>query len=87
MATIQLTVTEQEKRQADELFKKIGTTTSGALKMFLSQALQEQGFPFTPHVKQSKINPYAIEAEVDENGTIILPDTISERMKDWVENG
>lgn len=36
------------KKEADELFKKLGLNTSVALNMFLSQCVREQGLPFTP---------------------------------------
>ena len=34
------------KKQADELFKKLGMNTSVALNMFLSQSVREQSIPF-----------------------------------------
>ena len=34
------------KKQADELFKKLGMNTSVALNMFLSQSVREQRIPF-----------------------------------------
>lgn len=34
------------KKQADELFKKLGLNTSVALNMFLTQSVREQGLPF-----------------------------------------
>ncbi len=36
------------KKQADELFKKLGLNTSVALNMFLSQSVREQSIPFIP---------------------------------------
>ncbi len=36
------------KRQADELFKKLGMNTSVALNMFLTQSVREQQIPFRP---------------------------------------
>ena len=38
------------KRQADELFKKLGMNTSVALNMFLTQSVREQSIPFIPSV-------------------------------------
>ena len=36
------------KKEADELFRKLGLNTSVALNMFLSQSVREQALPFTP---------------------------------------
>lgn len=45
-ATI-LTRTEPEtKAAADELFAELGTSTSGAINIFLHQAVKSGGFPF-----------------------------------------
>lgn len=45
-ATI-LTRTEPEtKAAADELFAELGTSTSGAINIFLHQAVKAGGFPF-----------------------------------------
>ncbi len=38
------------KKQADELFKKLGMNTSVALNMFLAQSVRMQGLPFTPNL-------------------------------------
>lgn len=39
------------KKQADELFKKLGMNTSVALNMFLSQSVREQRIPFIPSIE------------------------------------
>lgn len=45
-ATI-LTRTEPEvKKAADTLFSRLGITTSGAINLFLRQAIKEHGIPF-----------------------------------------
>ena len=35
------------KKEADDLFKKLGLNTSVALNMFLTQSVREQAIPFT----------------------------------------
>lgn len=42
------------KKQADELFKKLGMNTSVAINTFLTQCVREQALPFTPTVKSPK---------------------------------
>lgn len=39
------------KKQADELFKKLGMNTSVALNMFLTQSVREQSIPFIPSIE------------------------------------
>lgn len=41
------------KKQADELFRKLGMNTSVALNMFLSQSVREQSIPFIPSMEVS----------------------------------
>lgn len=43
---IQLRVEDNLKEEADTLFAKLGLTTNDAIKIFLSQAVQEQKIPF-----------------------------------------
>lgn len=48
MANVNVTVRMDEgmKRQADELFSDLGMTLSGAITVFVRQALREQAIPF-----------------------------------------
>lgn len=39
------------KKEADELFKKLGMNTSVAINMFLKQSVREQGIPFVPSLE------------------------------------
>lgn len=86
MATIQITLSDEEKRQVDELFKKLGMTTSGAIKVFLSQSIQNQGLPFTPHVRDHS-HQQAIYPVIGKDGQLIIPNDAPEEVKDWVNNG
>ncbi len=58
------------KKQADELFKRLGLNTSVALNMFLTQSIREQGLPFTPSmvVPQNHFWQALKEVEKIENG-------------------
>ena len=44
-------VNKDLKKEADELFKKLGLNTSVALNMFLTQSVREQAIPFTVTTK------------------------------------
>ena len=60
------------KKQADELFKKLGMNTSVALNMFLTQSVREQGIPFIPtmEVPNARLISALEEVEKIENGKI-----------------
>lgn len=45
-ATIQVRVDEELKAKSDQLFKELGTDTTTAIRMFLTQAVANNGFPF-----------------------------------------
>lgn len=45
-STIQLRVDDELKTKSDELFKDLGTDTTTAIRMFLTQAVAVNGFPF-----------------------------------------
>ena len=45
-STIQIRVDDDLKTKSDALFKDLGTDTTTAIRMFLTQALAVNGFPF-----------------------------------------
>ncbi|MBR6537858.1 MAG: type II toxin-antitoxin system RelB/DinJ family antitoxin [Lachnospiraceae bacterium] len=55
-STIQVRVDDDLKVKSDELFKDLGTDTTTAIRMFLTQALAVNGFPF--EIKRVNANPY-----------------------------
>ena len=55
-STIQVRVEDDLKVKSDELFKALGTDTTTAIRMFLTQALAVNGFPF--EIKRASANPY-----------------------------
>lgn len=85
MPTIQISVSDSEKKRIDHLFKEMGLTTSSATKVFYKQALLENGFPFTPNAGKSYAK--AITPRIADDGSLILPDNAPDFIKDWVENG
>ena len=44
------------KKKSDNLFKELGTDTTTAIRMFLTQAVAHNGFPF--EIKKISENPY-----------------------------
>ncbi len=55
-STIQIRVDDDLKKKADELFKELGTDTTSAIRIFLTQAVAINGFPF--EIKKVPHNPY-----------------------------
>ena len=60
-STIQVRVDDDLKVKSDELFKDLGTDTTTAIRMFLTQALAVNGFPF--EIKREIVNPYETLSE------------------------
>lgn len=60
-STIQVRVDDDLKVRSDELFRDLGTDTTTAIRMFLTQALAVNGFPF--EIKRANVNPYEALAE------------------------
>ena len=62
-STIQVRVEDDLKAKSDLLFKELGTDTTSAIRMFLTQAVACNGFPF--EIKKKTINPYVALSEDD----------------------
>ena len=60
-STIQLRVDDELKKKSDALFKDLGTDTTTAIRIFLTQALAVNGFPF--EIKRAIANPYGTLSE------------------------
>ena len=63
-STIQVRVEDELKRKSDALFKDLGTDTTTAIRIFLTQAVATNGFPFEIK-RQTKSNPYAPMTETE----------------------
>lgn len=57
-STIQVRVEDELKNKSDALFKDLGTDTTTAIRIFLTQAVAANGFPFEIK-RQAESNPYA----------------------------
>lgn len=75
-STIQVRVEDELKEKSDSLFKDLGTDTTTAIRMFLTQAVAANGFPF--EIKRRKnANPYEPMTERE----------MYARLKDSIEKG
>jgi DNA-damage-inducible protein J len=63
MTTIQITVDDAMKAEADSLVNNLGLDTSTAVRMFLSSAIANNGIPFA--VELRKPNADLLEAITD----------------------
>lgn len=55
-STIQVRVDDELKLKSDKLFRDLGTDTTTAIRIFLTQAVANNGFPF--EIKKNVQNPY-----------------------------
>lgn len=63
-STIQVRVDDDLKRRSDMLFKDLGTDTTSAIRMFLTQAVANNGFPFEIRKNsREKCYPYEMMTE------------------------
>ena len=53
-STIQVRIDDELKNKSDRLFKELGTDTTSAIRMFLTQAVAVNGFPFS--IKKRDVN-------------------------------
>ena len=60
-STIQIRVEDDLKIKSDTLFRELGTDTTSAIRMFLVQAVANNGFPF--ELKKKTVNPYVTLTE------------------------
>ena len=60
-STIQIRVDQELKQKSDMLFRDLGTDTTSAIRIFLTQAVANNGFPF--EIRKVSANPYAAMSE------------------------
>lgn len=62
-STIQVRVDDELKRKSDNLFRDLGTDTTTAIRMFLTQAVAHNGFPFEIKKNVAGYHPYTAMTE------------------------
>lgn len=62
-STIQVRVDDDLKMKSDILFRDLGTDTTSAIRMFLVQAVANNGFPFSIKRPSADYNPYSAMSE------------------------
>lgn len=51
-ATLQVRMDADLKEQAEELYKKLGTSFAEAVRIFARQSVQEKAIPFVIHIEE-----------------------------------
>lgn len=66
IATMSIRLSDNDKKEADNLFKKLGITTNSAINMFIKQSIRMQSLPFTPslNVQNQKLIKAIEESDV-----------------------
>lgn len=64
-STIQVRVDDELKLKSDRLFEELGTDTTAAIRIFLTQAVAYNGFPFEIKKICGETNPYRKMTEVE----------------------
>ncbi|MCD8015698.1 MAG: type II toxin-antitoxin system RelB/DinJ family antitoxin [Lachnospiraceae bacterium] len=62
-STIQIRVDDDLKKKSDRLFKDLGTDTTSAIRIFLTQAVAYNGFPFEIKRNPVDVSPYSALTE------------------------
>ena len=62
--TVHTRVTEEIKKQADEIFSKLGLTTSQAIMLFLTASVNNNGLPFELTLSLKEENDIAIATSI-----------------------
>jgi mRNA interferase YafQ len=58
-------IDENIKNEADEIFSRMGLSTSSAISLFLHQVVREQGLPFRPHLAPNEATRKAMKRSRD----------------------
>ncbi|MCC8163960.1 MAG: type II toxin-antitoxin system RelB/DinJ family antitoxin [Lachnospiraceae bacterium] len=62
-STIQIRVDDDLKKKSDRLFKDLGTDTTSAIRIFLTQAVANNGFPFEIKRNPVDVSSLAVMSE------------------------
>lgn len=82
MATIQVRIDDDLKRKADTLFKELGTDTTSAVRMFITQAIAYDGIPFEiKKYNKSSLQPLT-EDEILERLTLSRKDAANGKYRE-----
>ena len=78
-AVLQVRIDSDLKRDAEDLYRRLGISIADAVRMFVVQSLEEQGLPFEVKLRTSKktLHAYGIASEYAD------PEKIPEEKSAW----
>lgn len=80
-ATLQVRMDADLKEQAEELYKKLGTSFAEAVRIFARQSVQENAMPFMVHLTKQEEEKRIGIAE----GEFIVPEDVDKYNDEIVE--
>ena len=66
MAQVNFRIDDETKRKAEALFAGMGLTMTGAIMMFIRQALNERAIPFKVHVPEDVLTNEELLRRIDD---------------------
>lgn len=64
---VQVRMDGKTKAKAEKIFKRLGMSTSEAVRIFFAQTVEEKGIPFRPHIPNAATRR-ALVADVEPMG-------------------
>lgn len=83
--TVHLHLTPEEEKLAKETLAKDGQTPEEAFMSFIYLKLENEKNSHIPMMENPNVQK--VIADVDENGTLVIPENAPEHMKDWIRHG
>ncbi|EOH94755.1 hypothetical protein [Enterococcus pallens] len=83
--TMQLNLTPEEEKLAKETLAKDGQTPEEAFMSLIYLRLEKEMSSKYPEMKNPNVQ--TILADVDDDGTLVIPEDAPEHMKDWIRHG
>ena len=78
-SVIQVRIDARDKTRAARLFRRLGMSTSDAVRLFIAQAIREKGLPFLPHIPNAETRRALADAS---DG---LPVAMEDLKRQWDE--
>lgn len=80
-----LNLTPEEEKLAKEILAKDGQTPEEAFMSLIYLKIEKESPSKYPEMKNQHVQ--MVIADVDEEGTLVIPTDAPEHMKDWIRHG
>lgn len=78
---LQVRMNAKVRSKAEKIFKRLGMSSSDAVRMFMAQTIEEEGLPFQPHIPNAESRK-AIKEALNGGGEKI---TLADLRRQWDE--